>query len=989
MTKTYSGLLSYVAHLVMWFSLLSAPATVAQTNSNSGRLNEQAVRLYNAGRYLEAEQYARRALDAEELRSGRQSREITPLLENLATIYRKQRRHDAAAPLLKRSYEITRQSLSADHPDVGSLLYSIALNFVSMENRPPEAEHYFRLLLSFEENTRGPSSKSIAYPTMLLVAFYKERNRLSEAEPLARRALDTFENDEQPDDGPILSVLLDALTEYYIVEKRFSDAESFAVRALRIEEKEHGADHLYTARALNFLGVIYHGLGRYKDAVAAHSRALTIREASQPVNLPDVAVTFNNLAEAYLSLERYLDAEGLLRRSLQILQNENPANSFRVNNLLVKLGGALMNLDKHEEAERYFIEAVAAREKAAGPGDRTALEGRNGLSCLYGKLDRHAEAETNALFGLDAAEKAFGAEDRLVGALANCLALSYNYSGRSKEALGLYERALAIVHKQYGERHPAYATLLNNLAGAYLEQGRFDDAERYYLRALAIRESILGSDHASVAESLNNIAVLYMMLDRYPEAEAFGRRALAIIENGRGHVHSSMSHIVYNQAILSERQGKLADAERLHRRALSLTKSAFGTKHVRAAQRSGALGELLKAEGKLDQAAEFLEESLYYIRLKLGIDNPRTVRAMVHLAELYVLNGRLSEAQALFREAGATKPADLKEFPIYFGTNRKLSAKGGGYFNNERNGTNLTFGIIKVLVSTPIAGSQRREFSQLREAPTLGRLLIKERWIEDHVDLVRAARSRLLNSRNYLGQTLVFVHGFNVSFDNAARRAAQIAYDLDFDGPVFLFSWPSRGSASPFAYIDDRESAQLSSDALRAFLVNAVAPTNSIRIHMLAHSMGNVTLNEALQGMSDENLDKFNFGELIHASPDLDIDLFQRTQSRLLARGAQSTIYGSSTDIPLGTAGWARGRNPLGYIPAKGPDRIVAGSDLIDVSGASSEVFSLNHDIYANSADIMSDIKALLLTQKRPPDLRTKKLKKLTIDAGTYWRFEK
>jgi esterase/lipase superfamily enzyme len=49
------------------------------------------------------------------------------------------------------------------------------------------------------------------------------------------------------------------------------------------------------------------------------------------------------------------------------------------------------------------------------------------------------------------------------------------------------------------------------------------------------------------------------------------------------------------------------------------------------------------------------------------------------------------------------------------------------------------------------------------------------------------------------------VHGFNVSFENALRRTAQIAYDLDFDGAPFLFSWPSRDSL--LSYASDWQSA--------------------------------------------------------------------------------------------------------------------------------------------------------------------------------------
>ena len=49
-------------------------------------------------------------------------------------------------------------------------------------------------------------------------------------------------------------------------------------------------------------------------------------------------------------------------------------------------------------------------------------------------------------------------------------------------------------------------------------------------------------------------------------------------------------------------------------------------------------------------------------------------------------------------------------------------------------------------------------------------------------------------------EAFVFVHGFNVAFDDAVRRTAQMAYDLAFEGPAITFSWPSQGSLAPLDY---------------------------------------------------------------------------------------------------------------------------------------------------------------------------------------------
>ena len=58
---------------------------------------------------------------------------------------------------------------------------------------------------------------------------------------------------------------------------------------------------------------------------------------------------------------------------------------------------------------------------------------------------------------------------------------------------------------------------------------------------------------------------------------------------------------------------------------------------------------------------------------------------------------------------------------------------------------------------------------------------------------------------------LVYVHGYNMSFDETATRAAQLAYDLDFPGLPFFFSWPSAGKL--LGYLRDADSARLSERA--------------------------------------------------------------------------------------------------------------------------------------------------------------------------------
>ena len=65
-----------------------------------------------------------------------------------------------------------------------------------------------------------------------------------------------------------------------------------------------------------------------------------------------------------------------------------------------------------------------------------------------------------------------------------------------------------------------------------------------------------------------------------------------------------------------------------------------------------------------------------------------------------------------------------------------------------------------------------------------------ENWFSHISDTVRFASER---------EAFVFVHGFNVRFVDALKRTAQLAHDLEVQGPIVSYSWPSRGKLTAYA----------------------------------------------------------------------------------------------------------------------------------------------------------------------------------------------
>ncbi|WP_420478638.1 alpha/beta hydrolase [Brevundimonas sp. FT23028] len=169
--------------------------------------------------------------------------------------------------------------------------------------------------------------------------------------------------------------------------------------------------------------------------------------------------------------------------------------------------------------------------------------------------------------------------------------------------------------------------------------------------------------------------------------------------------------------------------------------------------------------------------------------------------------------------------------------------------------------------------------------------------------------------------TLVFIHGFNVSFMGALEAGAMLAQDQtvrDADDPeprpvtVVVFSWPSDGAAIPWmSYYSDREDARVSGPAVaRAFLKLAEfvekTPNENYcqrRLHLLAHSMGAYVLRQGLQALIVKDRDSLIrlFDQILLAAPDEDDDTFEHdTKLRLLPRlGRQVTVYYNATDKAL------------------------------------------------------------------------------------------
>src|SRR5215467_6280131 len=136
----------FFVSVALWIGLGLFTAQAQQADELES-LNRQVVRLYQAGKYAEATDIAKRALAIAEKTLGPDHPTVGSTLNNLAALYREQGSYGEAEPLMKRALAIDEKALGPDHPDVGRDLSNLA-GLYDAQGRYGETEPLFKRALA-------------------------------------------------------------------------------------------------------------------------------------------------------------------------------------------------------------------------------------------------------------------------------------------------------------------------------------------------------------------------------------------------------------------------------------------------------------------------------------------------------------------------------------------------------------------------------------------------------------------------------------------------------------------------------------------------------------------------------------------------------------------------------------------------------------------------------------------------------------------------
>ncbi len=192
------------------------------------------------------------------------------------------------------------------------------------------------------------------------------------------------------------------------------------------------------------------------------------------------------------------------------------------------------------------------------------------------------------------------------------------------------------------------------------------------------------------------------------------------------------------------------------------------------------------------------------------------------------------------------------------------------------------------------------------------------------------------------------IHGFNVSFEEAAIRAAQIGYDLKVPGEMAFYSWPSHGSMA--AYSADEATITASVPHIAQFLPELSERSKAERIHLFVHSMGNRGFLRSLERLVADRRPTLRLGQVFFCAPDEDVRTFKDTVNRYPHRFERRTLLVSPDDQAVCLSQWKHGHDRVGSVP---PVTVVDGIETIEVGGFG--LLALGHGYFASAGPVIEN----------------------------------
>jgi tetratricopeptide (TPR) repeat protein len=276
-------------------------------------------------------------------------------LDNLAVVYRSQKKFAQAQALYRRAIPLWEQVAGADDPDTATSMNNLATLYY-YERKYSEAEPLFIRALAIREKKLGAKNPDVINTANHLILVYRAEKKTAEAEELSKRFADAV-----TDEGEPLPILTGSGVD--------TDEWSKHVQA--------GREHLKAER--------------YSEAEQELQAA--VQEAEKGgVEDRRLAATLYNLGHVYAKQKDYAKAESTYKRSLSICEKVCGDKDKEVLKTQTTMAKLYTEQKKYELAEPLFKHVIAVQEKGLGRDNQAVAEAMTNLAAMYAEAGRKSES---------------------------------------------------------------------------------------------------------------------------------------------------------------------------------------------------------------------------------------------------------------------------------------------------------------------------------------------------------------------------------------------------------------------------------------------------------------------------------------------------------------------------------------------------------------------------------------------------------------------
>jgi CHAT domain-containing protein/Tfp pilus assembly protein PilF len=371
-----------------------APALSAEEQrlaQQAAELNAEGGRLYGEGKYAEAAEAFRRALEyvrrlCPKDRHPDGHPDLATSINNLAVLYESMGEYAKAEPLFQEALAMRRALFPKDrfpdgHPDLAISLNNLG-GLYQRAGKYTKAKPLYRQALEMKRALYPKGRYPDGHPELAtgmnnLGFLYASAGEYAKAEPLFQEALAMrralFPKERFPDGHPLLAASLNNLGALYVSAGQYARAEPLLRQALQMRRalfpKDRFPDgHSDLARGIGNLGSLYRSAGEYAKAEPLLREALDMDRALFPKERfpsghPLLAASINNLGFVYHSAGEYAKAERLHREALDMCRALFPKPRFPNGHPdlargILNLGAVYRSAGKNAKAEPLFREAL-------------------------------------------------------------------------------------------------------------------------------------------------------------------------------------------------------------------------------------------------------------------------------------------------------------------------------------------------------------------------------------------------------------------------------------------------------------------------------------------------------------------------------------------------------------------------------------------------------------------------------------------------------